>query len=51
MNPELKTSIILLLTALFIAGCSSSPSPYNDPDSQRSRSDKSQGEMPSDTSR
>ena len=49
MNLVIKTNIILLLTALFIASCSSAPAPqgdpYNDADSQRSRSDKAQDEM------
>ena len=55
MNPVVKTNIILLLTALFIAGCASSPKPqadpYNDADSQRSRAGQAQGELSSETSR
>jgi hypothetical protein len=55
MYPVLKTTIVLLLTALFIAGCSSSPEvkkdPYSDADSQRSRAKQTQDEMSSDTSK
>lgn len=45
----INRNILLLLTALMLAGCSSTPAPqndpYNDPDSQRSRADKAQDEM------
>jgi len=54
MKSVVKTNIVLLLTALFIAGCSSAPAtpndPYNDADSQRSRADKTQDELSRDTS-
>jgi hypothetical protein len=49
MKSKVNTSILFLLTALMIAGCSSAPAPqhdpYNDADSQRSRADKAQDEM------
>ena len=52
MNPVVKTNIILLLTALSLAGCASSPEPqtdpYNDADSQRSRAGQAQGELSSE---
>jgi hypothetical protein len=55
MYPVLKTTIILLLTALFIAGCSSDPEvkkdPYGDADSQRSRAKQTQDELSRDTSK
>ncbi len=54
MNLVVKTSIVLLLTALFIAGCSSSPPPQNDPynsaDSQKSSAKQAQDELSSETS-
>lgn len=55
MNTIIKSIIIVLLTALSIAACSSSPEqkrdPYNDADSQRSRAGQAQDEMSRDTSR
>jgi hypothetical protein len=49
MKQVIKTSTLLLLTALAIASCSSAPTPandpYNDADSQRSRAEKAQDEM------
>lgn len=55
MKHVVKTIIVLLLTTLFAVGCSGSPEPkkdpYNDADSQRSRADKSQGELSSETIR
>jgi starvation-inducible outer membrane lipoprotein len=45
MKSVVKTNFLLLLMALMIAGCSSAPSPYSDPDSQRSRAEKAQDEM------
>jgi len=45
MKSAVKTNFLLLLMALVLAGCSSTPSPYNDPDSQRSRAEKAQDEM------
>jgi uncharacterized lipoprotein len=55
MYPVLKTTIVLLLTTLFIAGCSSSPEvkkdPYGDADSQRSRAKQTQDELSRDTSK
>jgi len=54
MSPVVKTSIVLLLTALLIAGCSSTPEPpddpYNSSDSQRSRAKQAQDELSSETS-
>ncbi len=55
MNPVVKTNIILLLTAMLLASCSSDPvpqrDPYNDADSQRSRAEDTQDEMSDETSR
>ncbi len=55
MNLVVKTNIVLLLTALSIAGCASSPEPQEDPynqaDSQRSRAEQSQDELSRETSR
>jgi len=52
MNPVVKTNIVLLLTALSIAGCSSTPEPQEDPynqaDSQRSRAKQAQDELDSE---
>ena len=45
MKNVVKINIVLVLMALMLAGCSSAPSPYNDPDSQRSRAEKAQDEM------
>lgn len=49
-----KSIIVLLLTALFIAGCSSNPIPQEDQgnsaDEQRSRSKQAQDELSSETS-
>ncbi len=55
MKPVVKTNIILLLTAMLLAGCSSDPvpqrDPYNDADSQRSRAEDTQDELSGETSR
>ena len=55
MKPVVKMNILLLLAAIVITGCASDPAPandpYNDADSQRSRSDKAQDEMRRDSSR
>lgn len=55
MNLVVKTNIVLLLTALSMAGCSSTPEPQKDPynsaDSQRSRAEQSQDELSSETSK
>ena len=55
MNPIFKIITILLLTALTIAGCASSPEPQEDPynqaDSQRSRAKQTQDELYRETSR
>ena len=52
MKPAVKTYIALLLTALFISGCSSSPPPQNDPynqaDSQKSNAKQAQDELSSE---
>jgi len=52
----IKTSIFLLLTALFLAGCSNAPEqkdhdPYHTTDEQRSRADKAQGELSREVSK
>lgn len=55
MNTAVKTNMLILLAALFIAGCSSSPAPQNDPynkaDSQRSRAHQTQDELSSETTK
>ena len=55
MKSVIKTTIVLLLTAMAITACSSDPvvqnDPYNDADSQRSRSKQAQDEMSRDTSK
>ena len=54
MNLVVKMNIVLLLTALSITGCSSTPvpqeDPYNQADSQRSRAEQAQDELSSETS-
>jgi len=54
MNPVVKTNIVLL-TALLITGCSSSPppqeDPYNSADSQKSSAKQAQDELSSEISR
>ncbi len=51
----IKTNIVLLLTALLMAGCSSAPQPVDDQgnsaDSQRSRAKQAQDELSRETSR
>ena len=52
MHP-VKTKAVLFLTALLLAGCSSTPEaqdPYNPADEQRSRASKAQGELSTETS-
>jgi PBP1b-binding outer membrane lipoprotein LpoB len=53
MNLVVKTNIVILLMALFIAGCSSAPElqqdPYNQADSQRSKAKQAQDELSSET--
>jgi hypothetical protein len=51
MNLIIKTILTLLLASFALAACSSTPSPYNSPDDQRSRSKDAQDEMRRDTSR
>ena len=56
MKSIFKTSIVLLLTALFITGCSNDPvvvekDPFGDADSQRSRAKQTQDELSSETNR
>ncbi len=55
MEIQMKTNIVLVIMALLITSCSSAPAPqrdpYNDADSQRSRSGQAQGEMSRDTSK
>jgi len=54
MNRVVKPIIVCLLTAFTIAGCSSSPEleedQWNTADEQRSRADKAQHELSSETS-
>jgi PBP1b-binding outer membrane lipoprotein LpoB len=50
----IKSITTVLLTAFLVIGCASSPpeptrEPYNDADSQRSRSDQAQREMSKET--
>lgn len=53
MNFNLTPIIVLLLTILAIAGCSSTPEikddPYNSADDQRSRAKQAQDELSSET--
>ena len=49
MKTVFKTSIAIILTALFIAGCATQSDPFNDADSQRSRSSQTQDELSRDT--
>ncbi len=55
MKAFVKTNIVLLLTALLIAGCSSSPKPQvdqgNSAESQKSNAKQAQDELSSETSR
>ena len=55
MRSGIVAGIILLLTALTLAACSSAPEakrdPYNDADSQRERSKQAQDELSRDTAR
>jgi len=55
MKHTIKPLIVLLLSVLSIASCSSTPAPqrdpYNDADSQRSRSGQAQDEMSRDIPR
>jgi PBP1b-binding outer membrane lipoprotein LpoB len=52
MKSSIKANIVLLLTALFIAGCSSAPppqkDPYNQADSQKSDAKQAQDELSSE---
>jgi len=54
MNPVVKTNIVLLLMALLIAGCSSSPEAKEDltdqANSQRLNAKQAQDELSSETS-
>ena len=49
MNPAVKAGLVLLLTVMFTAGCSSHPPPqddtFNQADSQRSRAQQAQDEL------
>lgn len=53
MNINIKTHILLLLSALLLGACSSSPAPKNNPygnaDDQRSRAHQTQDELSSET--
>ncbi len=53
MHRVSKTTIVLLLTALSITGCSSTPEqqvdPFNEEGSQRSRSQQAQDELSAET--
>jgi len=52
MNLVVNATIVLLLTVLCIAGCSSSPppqqDPYNQSDSQKSNAQQAQDELSSE---
>lgn len=52
MNPIVKTTIVLLLTSLSIAGCSSSPEPkddqWNSAETQKSKAKQAQDELASE---
>ena len=53
MKSAIRTKIVILLTALFLAGCSSTPPPQKDPynpsDSQKSSAKQAQDELSSET--
>jgi len=53
MNITIKNSALVLLTALTLVACSSAPAlkndPYSNPDDQRSRADKTQDELSTET--
>lgn len=55
MKSGITTNIVLLLTALTIAGCATAPEtkrdPYSDADSQRERSKQAQDELTRDTAK
>ena len=55
MNIAPKNHTVLLLTAVLMTACSSTPEPQHDPynpaDSQRSRAQQAQDELSSETSR
>lgn len=55
MNRMLKAHTAVLVTAVLLFGCSSTPEtqrdPYNDADSQRSRASEAQRELSSDTNK
>jgi PBP1b-binding outer membrane lipoprotein LpoB len=52
MKSSIKADIIILLTVLFIAGCSSNPppqkDPYNEAGSQKSSAKQAQDELSSE---
>ncbi len=52
MKSSIKANIVILLTALFVAGCSSTPppqkDPYNQADSQKSDAKQAQDELSSE---
>lgn len=55
MKSSIKANIVILLTVLFIAGCSSTPlpqkDPYNQADSQKSGAKQAQDELSSEIDR
>lgn len=55
MNILIKASIVILITALSMSGCSSNPEQdsggYNSPDSQKSNAKHAQDELTSETAR
>jgi len=55
MNPIVKTHIVILLTTLSIAGCSTSPEqqddPWNSAESQKSKAKQAQDELTSEISK
>jgi PBP1b-binding outer membrane lipoprotein LpoB len=52
MKSSIKANIVILLAAMFIAGCSSTPppqkDPYNQADSQKSDAKQAQDELSSE---
>ena len=54
MNSNVHSIAVLVLSVLSVTGCSSTPEPQEDPynmaDEQRSRADRAQDELSSETS-
>ncbi len=55
MSLVVKANIVILLTALSIAGCSSGPEPradqWNSPETQKSKAQQAQDELSSETNK